>query len=168
MGGNSATSCEANFGAWQATIPDAPVLLDYELAPISDLVADPDVKASLEAAVVEYVKEQRAKWATANKCPVNCGKQAGSCDSTGHVFQWPAAVFMFHAASCACRSLAMLFVASGRVHRFVAAFQRRVFRRLPSVAQQGWWAGPQSGAAVLHRACLRRGGSCNSTGHVFH
>jgi hypothetical protein len=83
LGGDAATSCDADFSAWAATIPESPVLLDYELAPISDLVTDPAVKTSLEAAVKAYVEEQRAEWAAADKCPPSCGmKGAGSCNAT--------------------------------------------------------------------------------------
>ncbi len=83
MGGDSSTSCDADFTAWAATIADAPVLLDYELAPISDLVSDPSVKASLEAAVQAYVTELRQQWAAQNKCPPGCGGAgSGSCNAT--------------------------------------------------------------------------------------
>ena len=52
--------------------------MDYELAPISDLVADPDVKKALEAAVIDYVAEQKALWTSLNKCPPGCSN-AGTC-----------------------------------------------------------------------------------------
>jgi hypothetical protein len=75
-------SCEAKdgVGAWAKTIAQSPVLLDYTLAPISDLVEDPDVKAALDTAVKEYLKEKSAAWGKVDKCPVNCGPPgAGSC-----------------------------------------------------------------------------------------
>ena len=56
------------------------MLIDYELAPISDLITDPDVKASVEAAVKAYVQEQRDAWTALDKCPPTCGaKGSGSC-----------------------------------------------------------------------------------------
>ena len=83
MGGDARTSCSANFEAWAATISASPILLDYELAPITDLVADPDVKANLESAVKAYVAEQRASWVAVDKCPPSCGVPgAGSCNAT--------------------------------------------------------------------------------------
>lgn len=77
-GGDPTVSCHSSFEKWTATLKDAPILLDYELAPISDLVSDPEVKKALEAAVVEYVAEQKANWAELNKCPPTCNG-AGSC-----------------------------------------------------------------------------------------
>ena len=81
QGGDPSVSCTSNFEKWAATLKDAPILLDYELAPISDLVSDPEVKKSLEAAVREYVAEQKASWAKLNKCPPTCNG-AGSCDGS--------------------------------------------------------------------------------------
>jgi hypothetical protein len=79
-GGDSTVGCESDFDAWAKTLREAPVLLDYELAPISDLVTDPDVKTALEAAVREYVADEEKKWAAKDKCPVNCGAAgAGTC-----------------------------------------------------------------------------------------
>ena len=80
-GGDSSKSCDASFSKWEKTIADSPVLLDYELAPVSDLVTDPTVKASLDQAVKEYISEKRSEWEKLDKCPVNCGpKGAGSCE----------------------------------------------------------------------------------------
>lgn len=80
LGGDSTTSCQSNFSGWENTIRYNPVLLDYELAPISDLVADPVVKASLNAAVNEYVAEKTQAWAAVNKCPPSCsGVPGASC-----------------------------------------------------------------------------------------
>lgn len=80
QGGDPSINCESNFKKWSSTIGQSLVLLDYELAPISDLVADPDIKRSLEAAVNEYVEEQNKKWENTNKCPKNCGSDgAGTC-----------------------------------------------------------------------------------------
>lgn len=80
QGGDPKTSCESDFKNWEASIGRSPILLDYELAPISDLIEDPDIKKSLEAAVNEYVAEQKEIWAKTDKCPINCGSPgAGSC-----------------------------------------------------------------------------------------
>ena len=80
MGGDSSVNCDADFQSWANSIEKAPVLLDYTLAPISDLVSDPDVKAALDAAVREYIKEKQTEWEDQNKCPVNCGLPgAGTC-----------------------------------------------------------------------------------------
>jgi hypothetical protein len=80
LGGDPTVSCEAAFAKWAQTIQDSPVLLDYELAPISDLVADPNVKAALDEAVKEYLAEKAAAWSQVDKCPLNCGiSGAGSC-----------------------------------------------------------------------------------------
>ena len=80
LGGDPTVSCEKDFQKWANTIPDSLVLLNFELAPISDLVSDPDVKEALDQAVKEYIKEQQAEWDAVNKCPVNCGGDgAGSC-----------------------------------------------------------------------------------------
>ena len=59
------------------------VLLDFELAPISDLVTDPAVKASLSAAVQEYVAEKRQEWAAVNKCPPSCSGVPGAACTAG-------------------------------------------------------------------------------------
>ena len=89
LGGDASVSCDTSFAKWAATIPMSPVLIDYELSPISDLITDPDVKASLEVAAKAYVQEQQAAWAALSKCPPTCGpKGAGSC-ATG-------------ASSCTC------------------------------------------------------------------
>jgi hypothetical protein len=81
QGGDASVSCTSSFSKWAATLKTAPVLLDFELAPISDLVSDPDVKKALEAAVTEYVAEQKANWAKLNKCPPTCNG-AGSCQGS--------------------------------------------------------------------------------------
>jgi hypothetical protein len=82
LGGDPTVSCAADFAKWTATLKSSPVLLDYELAPISDLVEDPDVKAALDEAVKEYIEEKSAEWDAVEKCPVNCGPPgAGSCAS---------------------------------------------------------------------------------------
>ena len=73
-------SCDASFSKWEETISDLPVLLEYELAPVSDLVTDPTVKASLDEAVKEYISEKQSEWEQLDKCPVNCGPEgAGAC-----------------------------------------------------------------------------------------
>lgn len=80
LGGDPTVSCEASFGKWAKTIQGSPVLLDYELAPISDLVEDPDVKAALDEAVKEYLAEKAGAWSAVDKCPLNCGiSGAGKC-----------------------------------------------------------------------------------------
>lgn len=82
VGGDSTVSCDANFAQWAATIPQSPVLLDFTLAPISDLITDPDVKAGFELAAKEYIQEQRDAWAAQNKCPPSCGPPgSGSCSA---------------------------------------------------------------------------------------
>ena len=79
-GGDASVSCEDSLQKWASTISESPVLLDYELAPISDLVEDPNVKASLDQAVKEYLQEKAAEWSAVPKCPVNCGPPgAGEC-----------------------------------------------------------------------------------------
>ncbi len=80
LGGNPSVGCDADFAGWAKTVAGAPVLLEYELSPISDLVTDPAVKKALDQAVQEYVREKQAEWAAVDKCPTNCGAAgAGSC-----------------------------------------------------------------------------------------
>ena len=83
-GGDSTISCQSNFEKWAASLTEAPILLDFELAPISDLVEDPGTKKALESAVQDYVKERKAAWAAYSKCPHSCGG-VGSCGSGGSV-----------------------------------------------------------------------------------
>eukprot|EP00946_MAST-07B_sp_MAST-7B-sp1_P003984 g3984.t1 len=59
-GGDSTVSCDASFSKWEKTISDLPVLLEYEMAPVSDLVEDPTVKAALDKAVKEGGKGSKA------------------------------------------------------------------------------------------------------------
>ena len=80
QGGDATSSCDLDFKKWEASIGGSPILLDYELAPISDLIESPDIKKSLEAAVSEYVADRKKTWAETDKCPLNCGRPgAGSC-----------------------------------------------------------------------------------------
>ena len=79
QGGDATVSCSSNFAKWDETLKTSPVLLDYELAPISDLVEDPDIKKALEAAVKDFVAEEENKWAAANKCPPGSCSGAGTC-----------------------------------------------------------------------------------------
>ena len=79
QGGDATASCSSNFEKWDQTLKASPILLDFELAPISDLVEDPNVKKALEAAVNEYVAEEKKKWASANKCPPGSCSGAGTC-----------------------------------------------------------------------------------------
>ena len=88
-GGDPTVSCQANFQQWGKTVDtSSPILLDYDLAPISDLVADPNVKLALEAAIKDYYLEQQLVWENLNKCPVNCGPSgAGTCTWDGQTKQ---------------------------------------------------------------------------------
>ena len=80
-GGDPTVSCQANFQQWGKTVDtSSPILLDYDLAPISDLVTDPNVKLALEAAIKDYYLEQQLVWENLNKCPPSCFNQ-GKCDS---------------------------------------------------------------------------------------
>ena len=83
-GGDPTVSCQSNFPKWAASLKEAPILLDFELAPISDLVEDPGTKKALESAVQDYVTERKAAWAALSKCPHTCGG-VGSCGSGGSV-----------------------------------------------------------------------------------
>ena len=88
-GGDPTVSCQANFQQWGKTVDtSSPILLDYDLAPISDLVTDPNVKLALEAAIKDYYLEQQLVWENLNKCPVNCGPSgAGTCTWDGQTKQ---------------------------------------------------------------------------------
>ena len=79
QGGDATTSCSSNFAKWAQTLQSSPILLDFELAPISDLVSDPDIKKALEAAVNDYVAEEKSKWASTDKCPPGSCNGAGTC-----------------------------------------------------------------------------------------
>ncbi len=81
-GGDPKVSCQSSFAKWADTLKGSPILLDYELAPISDLVDDPATKKALDLAVQDYVKEQTAAWSAVNKCPHSCGG-VGSCGGGG-------------------------------------------------------------------------------------
>jgi hypothetical protein len=73
-GGDPTVSCQANFQQWGKTVDTSPpILLDYGLAPISDLITDPNVSLAMQAAIKDYYLEQQLAWADTNKCPVNCG-----------------------------------------------------------------------------------------------
>ena len=88
-GGDPTVSCQANFQQWGKTVDTSPpILLDYGLAPISDLITDPNVSLAMQAAIKDYYLEQQLAWADTNKCPVNCGPSgAGTCTWEGQTKQ---------------------------------------------------------------------------------
>ena len=78
LGGSATTSCTGNISAWQASLRENAVLLQYKTDPITQFVKDSLLAANLERAFTAYRTEVNAKWAALPKCPPTCNG-VGSC-----------------------------------------------------------------------------------------
>ena len=82
FGGNPASGTALNasaMAAWQASVADAPVLVDYTMTPLSPFISDEHVKSVYDDAVEKYVAEQKAAQPKAG-CPPTCNGK-GTCAS---------------------------------------------------------------------------------------
>merc|ERR1711939_1121097 len=80
------TVSSAAMAAWKASVvPGATVPLEWEFAPISDVIDDPVIKANVVASINAYIKDQKDAWTKLDKCPPTVANEAcsghGTCTS---------------------------------------------------------------------------------------
>lgn len=61
-----------------------PVPLTYSFLPVSELIADADLRDAMQIATASYLKAQQAAWDNLSKCPASCDS-GGSCSPPGKV-----------------------------------------------------------------------------------
>lgn len=67
------------MAAWQASVADTPILVDYTMTPLSPFISDEHVKSIYDEAVEKYVAEQKAAQPKMG-CPPTCNGK-GTCKS---------------------------------------------------------------------------------------
>ena len=90
------TVSSAAMAAWKASVvTGTTVPLEWEFAPISDVISNPVIKKNVVASINVYIKEQQDAWAKLDKCPPTVDNK--SCSGRG--------TCSYPATKCTCTSV---------------------------------------------------------------